>query len=583
MAICPSNKIDSNITGLRYAIERCLGQLPPNPIWLALEPNSYSDFGSTITTVARNPINPSRQRRKGVVTDLEASGGFNQDVTFDNTNALYQGFLFAQARERGTTQSLAFGNLNVTDVNALNSEYVFNNAKVNAAAIAAGGAGYKVGDLLVLTGTAQRAARLYVAAVSGSGAVTAVAVDDAGVYAALPANPVAVTGGSGAAATFNLTAGTLKDFSVGEVVLASGFALDANNGLKVIAAVNGGTVEVEEVIVDEAAPPAGASLQTVARLFEAADLSITMNGLLPRLTNETTVDFTTLSFIPGEWIYIDGFTNNVGFARISAVAADYLEFDKTDFDPVAESEVGKTVTVFLGTIIRNENDPALIKRYSYQFERTLGNDANGPMSEYLVGAVASELTLNVPQAEKVTADVTFLGIDGEPRTGLQGLKAGSRPVLPLSDAFNTSSDFSRIKIASVSETNPTPKPLFAFATDLTLTISNNVSANKAIGKLGAIDITVGTFEVGGSITAYFADMEAVQAVRNNADITMDFIIVKANTGLLFDIPLLALGNGRLSVEQDQPITLPLDTSAAESKFGNTLLIQIFPYLPNSAG
>ena len=47
--------------------------------------------------------------------------------------------------------------------------------------------------------------------------------------------------------------------------------------------------------------------------------------------------------------------------------------------------------------------------------------------------------------------------------------------------------------------------------------------------------------------------------------------------------LLALGNGRLAVEQDQPITLPLDTSAAESKFGNTLLIQIFPYLPNSAG
>lgn len=583
MAICPSNKIDSNITGLRYAVERCLGQLPPNPVWLALEPNSYSDFGSSITTVARNPINPSRQRRKGVVTDLEASGGFNQDTTFDNSNHLYQGFLFAEARERGTTKSLAHGDLTVTDVSGVDSEYTFNNTKVALAAVQAGGTGYRVGDLLAVTGAAQRAARLYVAAVSGTGAVTAVAVDDAGVYDTLPANPVSVTGGAGSLATFNLTGGSIKSFTAGDVVLASGFSSAANNGLKTVVTSNGGVVEVNEVVADEAAPPSGAALQVVGHTFGVAELSITMNGQLPRLNNEAAVDFTAMGFIPGEWVYVEGFTSNVGFARIATVMAGYLEFDKVDWSPVAEAAAGKTVTLFLGTIIRNENDPALIKRYSYQLERTLGDDANGPMSEYLVGAVASELTLNVPQADKVTVDMTFVGTDGEPRTGQQGLKPGTRPVLPLSDAFNTSSDFSRIKIAAVSETNPVPKPLFAFATDLTLSINNNVSANKAIGKLGAIDITVGTFEVSGSITAYFADMDAVQAVRNNADITMDFIVVKANTGLLFDIPLLALGNGRLSVEQDQPITLPLDTSAAESKFGNTLLIQVFPYLPNSAG
>lgn len=584
MAICPSNKIDSNITGLRYARERCLGVLPPDPVWNALEPNSYSDFGSTITTVARNPINPSRQRRKGVVTDLEASGGFNQDVTFDNTNDLYQGFLFADARERATTKSVVVGNLAVTGVDGTDSEYTFNNTKVAAAAVASGGTGYRVGDVLTVSGgTSTRAARVYVAGVNAStGAVTAVSVDEAGIYSATPASPASTTGGSGSGCTLTLTDGEIKTFVADDIVLATGFGIAANNGLKTVVAMTDNVLEVAETIADEASPPAGAHLQTVGHAFATAELSIVMNGLLPRLT-AASEDMTTLGLNPGDWVYVDGFTNNSGFARIGVVDADFLEFDKTDWTPVAEAGTAKDVKLYYGTIIKNESDPALIKRTTYQLERTLGNDLNGVMSEYLVGAVASEFTLNVPQADKVTADFTFLATDNEQRTGAQGVKAGSRPALPLSDAYNTSSDFSRIKMASVSETDPAPKPLFAFATDLSVSINNNVSTNKAIGILGAIDTTTGTFEVGGSITAYFADVAAVQAVRNNADITLDFIIVKNNTGLLYDIPLLALGNGRLSVEQDQPITLPLDTSAAESKFGHTLLIQFFPYLPNSAG
>ena len=58
---------------------------------------------------------------------------------------------------------------------------------------------------------------------------------------------------------------------------------------------------------------------------------------------------------------------------------------------------------------------------------------------------------------------------------------------------------------------------------------------------------------------------------------------KKNSALLWDVPLLSLGDGRLSVEQDQPITIPLETNAAESKFGNTLLFQYFMYLPDVAG
>lgn len=515
MAVCPKYKIDSNATGLRYAEEVCLKQLPTlaadgsDPIWIALEPNTYSDFGGQVTTVARNPINQSRQRRKGVVTDLKASGGFQQDLTFFNFRDLLQGFMFADMREKKTTAP--------------------NN-----------GAGQ---------------------------AVTAVAA---------------------ASKTYTTAAGGGTGFAAGHLVVAEGFTNAANNGLKTVASATGTTVVVAEVLVDEAAPPAGALLSVIGYQGAAGTLSIALNGSLVRLVSTAGVNFTTLGLIPGEWIFIggdatvNGFDDNGGFARISTVAAGYLEFDKVDWpSPTAEVGGTKLVNLYFGTVLKNESDPALIKRRTYQLERTLGEDANGTMSEYLVGAVANELTLNAPQADKVTADLTFVACDHQARNGLTGVKPGTRVGVVEGDAYNTSSDFARIKMAIVAD-DASIMPLFAFASDLTLTVNNNVSANKAVGVLGAFDLSAGTFEVGGSFTAYYASAESVQAVRNNADVTVDVIMVKNNQGILYDVPLLALGNGRLNVEQDQPITIPLETNAAESKFGHTLLWQFFPYLPDAA-
>ncbi len=204
------------------------------------------------------------------------------------------------------------------------------------------------------------------------------------------------------------------------------------------------------------------------------------------------------------------------------------------------------------------------------------------MSEYLVGAVPNELSLQIRQADKVTVDLSFVATDNEQRDGSVGVKSGTRPDLVDAPAFNTSSDFSRIKMHLLTAGNSNPTALFAFLTELTLTINNNVSPNKAVAVLGAFDVSAGTFQVSGNVTAYFADIAAVQAVRNNSDVTLDFALVKNNAGLVWDIPLLALGDGRLNVEQDQPITLPLSVDAAESAAGYTLLLNEFPYLPNAA-
>ena len=82
--VTKATKIDSNVTGLRIAKESSPGVLPVTPIWLPAEPNSYSDFGAQVTTVARNPITAGRSNKKGVVTDLDASAGFVEDITQKN-------------------------------------------------------------------------------------------------------------------------------------------------------------------------------------------------------------------------------------------------------------------------------------------------------------------------------------------------------------------------------------------------------------------------------------------------------------------------------------------------------------------
>lgn len=501
-----ADKQDSNLTGLRFAEEASLRTLPGAPIWYPLEPNSYADFGGQITKVARNPINPSRQRRKGAVVDLEAGGGFNQDLTLNNLTRLLQGFFFADAREQPT------------------------NLPLNGAAVPCTGV---------------------------------VAATDKFSFGADP--------------------GT---FLADNIVKSSGFGVAANNLVTTVVSTDSDDITVGNLLADEASPPATAKVQVVGHQLGSGTSAITLNGDLVRLTDSGT-DLTTLGFVVGGWIYLgddtagNRFANNNGFARVSEIAAGYLQFDKVSWTPAAETGTAKTIRVYYGTVIKNEAAADIVRR-TYQLERTLGDDGDGEMSEYLVGAVPNELTLNVPEADKVTVDLTFVALDNEQYTGLEGVKAGDRPDIDAEEAINTSSDFSRIKIAIASPTDATVTALFAYATELTLTLNNNVTPNKAIGVLGGFDTSAGTFEVGGRLTAYFANVAAVQAVRNNEDVTLDMLVVKDNQGLLFDLGLIGLGDGRLNIEQDAPITLPLDTEAAENVHGNTLLFQYFPYLPNVA-
>ena len=444
------NKIDSNIISLRIAQEASYKTLGANPAWRLLEPNSFADFGGAVSTIVRNPINPSRQRRKGIVSDLDASGGFNMDVTENNLHELLQGYLFADIRDKGSAET----------------------------------------DQVISLG--------------------------------------------------------------------SGIA------------------------------------------------SIDVTGTLPAL--KTSSDkFATLGLVPGQWIFIGGDvptdnfaqTANNGFKRIRAITAREITIDKSDKDMVIDDGSGKNIKLYIGRrVIKNEtgletSNP--IVRRSYQLERQLGapDDAQATQiqAEYLTGLIANEMTINIPSADKINADLTFIGADSETIDGPTALKSGTRPDLTPGGAFNTSSDFSRIRLARVLDGDEAPDALFAFAQEMSISINNNTTPNKAIGTLGNFDVTAGTFQVGGSITAYFADIDAVKAVRDNASITYDLVAVKGASGskhgFAIDVPLITLGDARPAVEIDSPITLPLTLDAAagvdvHENLNHTILFTFFDRLPNAA-
>lgn len=511
---CVSNKIDSNLTGLAYAEEVCLKQLPTladdgaDPVWFNLEPNSYSDMGGELSTVARNPIDPSRQNKKGAVVDLDASGGFNIDFTKTNLLRLLQGFFFADIRQKPSTKLL-------------------------------------------------NSARVVISSVSGT--------------------------------QYNAAAGLLPFNVPGLLLFVSGFGVSMNNGIKVAVAATATELNISGSIAAEASPPPNAAIEAVGFEFPADDVDIAVVGNIPSLIS-TATDLRTLGLIPGEWIFIGGdmagqrFADNVGFARINTISENAIVFDDVSFVAQNEAGTGKTVRIFFGSVLKNENVPSLIKRRSYNIERQLSNGPTGPQAEYLEGAVANEFTLNVPQADKLNADLAFVACDNTFRSGEvdDEIKEGTRVAAPNEDAYNTSSDIARIKMHVIDPTAANPAALFGYVSEASVAINNDVSPNKAVGVLGAFDTSAGNFNVSGSVTAYFSTVAAVKAVRGNADVGMSIIGASKNAGFVFDIPLLALGGGRINVEKDQPITVPLEPSGAQNKHGFTLLYGMFPYLPNQA-
>jgi hypothetical protein len=388
-------------------------------------------------------------------------------------------------------------------------------------------------------------------------------------------------------------------FRQGDLVLASGASIAGNNGVKIVCSGS----DADNVAVTGLAVDAGETIKLVrvGFSFTSGDLSLDATvGGLPKLVSAAK-DLTQLGIIPGETFYLGGdgandrFTGayNSGWCRAKSVTANEIVLDKTDMEMVDDAGAGKTIKIYFGRVLKNEIGTD-IKPRTYRIERTLGApDLAEPtqvQAEYLIGSVPNTLAFTMPEKNKITTALTFVAADYETRAHTDGLLSGTREALPKTDVFNSSDDVKRRRMCVYPDVvlpTSAPEPLFALIRSFDFTINNNASADTALGYIGAVEITEGMFTVSGSVNAYFVLVEAMKAIRENADVTFDFALWKANKGFSVDFPLIALGGGRPDIANNQKIRIPLDLQAStgakyDAALDHTVLMVFFDYLPNFA-
>ncbi|PHR58817.1 MAG: hypothetical protein COA47_10450 [Robiginitomaculum sp.] len=368
---------------------------------------------------------------------------------------------------------------------------------------------------------------------------------------------------------------------VDSLVFAEGFTTANNNGFKVVAGVPAvGNIAVAGLTI-EASPPTDATVQVVG--FRGApgdiDAAASIAGNAGRL-DSTVLDFTTLGLQEGEWIYIGGTATdnkfiaaeNNGFARIAfgGISANELELDKVPGSSwTVETTTTEDIDLYFGDVLKNQKATALQVVRSYTFERTFVTTAY----EVIPGSVPNEMAIALDTEAKMVANLDFISKDGNvTSTEIAGI---TRLPIVEADLLNTSSDVARLRIA-------TDSGLTTFVTSAAININNGVTANKQVGALSALDVSLDNFAVSGDLEVYFTDELLSQAVRNNTSATFDLALRANQSVFLFDMPLITFSDGRPNVEKGSPVTVPIPFEAFEHPdFGYTLMLQRFKYAPTT--
>ncbi len=508
-------RVLTNSVTLKYCKETSLGV--PGVEWFNLEPDTITSFGAEIVKTSRSSISKNRQAQKDIISDLNSSVGTTSDLTGSSFRDFIAGFCFAKSI-----------NSEITQIKSTLATSVANSYTVDA-----------LSDIQVS----------------------------------------------------KLKAGTL--------LWVTGGMLPENLGLKSIAIdtiVGDTSIVVVENLVDEPskfrlsmAGTSEPSLSVLSWSWNDADKRATLGGAgigtrLQSLGVRAGI-FVHFGSISSQY---DKTINNVfkdangtkiyGYARCLDIGDDYAVFSKTDktlqYDSVPQTGL---IDIIFGEFVRNvQKDDVDFLEQSFQFEMTFPNLGENGADEYqyALGNYCSTIAINLPLTEKVTTNYEFLGTDTENPVGDAGRKPGAVDALDptMKAAFGTSSDLARLRIADVDESG-----LSTDFKNINLTINNNISPEKVLGKLGARFINYGDYSVEIDGQMLFSNSLIINRIRENKTVSLDFILNNQEGVIVVDIPSVTIGGGGREFTKNESVTIGSTLKAHEDAILKTSIgISIIP-------
>ena len=475
-----------------------------------------------------NEIRADRQVSDLIPVGAEAGGDIGFELSFQAFDLLFESTLFTQfGAIAGTTTPRRFGATEVTDINA--DTIVVDDSSV-----------YQVGHLVRLFGIDEN---------------NADALRD-GIY-----EITAIPNGTDLTVAQHVGPASLADLAGGVFTTAEVKAVG------VIAQANG-----------EIAATVGAGVATLTFSGDAATaLPNLMDGGNPLNV--------------GQWIKIGNSAdatqrfatagNNV-YGRISGVTATTLTFlAPTGF--AADPGATEQVAVYFGDHLPNPdaNNIQAITSHQFAIERSYLDHAD-ISRELFLGMAISNFNLNFQPQSIVTGVATFFGLNSEARpdsliTELFTSGAPTRAAAPAFNVYNTSSNVGRLGRGA----DPVDAGGLNFVTEASIEINNNLRRLPAVGVFGAAAIGAGELGVSGQLTAYFDNLDLLNAVLNGTDTSFD-VGVRDNTGraLIYDVPRIKFSGGAPDVPgKNQDVTIPLTYQGIlDPNLGYTISVQRLPFV-----
>jgi hypothetical protein len=370
---------------------------------------------------------------------------------------------------------------------------------------------------------------------------------------------------------------TTAPLAIGDVIFTQGYANGANNGVFVISAVVV-DVSIDVTLIGGGAPgliaetaPAGAAFHVVGDDAATNIDASAASGGTATLT-ATGADWTTYGLLPGDFIRVIGFSQNVandGFYRVvDATSATVLTVDQLPDGYAADDGTGGDFVIFLGERLQNATD-----RFTYSIQE-LFTDVNvtGPneLRQLLFGCGVNLLSLQIDSEAFVTGSMTFVGEDAVFRNVLE---SGETFVeAPATTPLNTSSDVARVFEGggALDSSN--------CVQSMSVEVNNNLEKKPCVGKVGGAGFRRGQYSVSGAMTTYFDDESKVEKVTNNTETSINLgFIDPAGRSYVLDMPRVKFTEGGPSVpgRNDDVIADLAYQALRDATFGYTTKLMRF--------